>query len=120
MHIGELILAPPSGTRVYVTPWLPRQADNAYVTYELFNLIGSPTVTVAVYHKDRDEQGSALDAGHKLSGTFSAVTGTNFWTQKFSGLRELLRFQITVQANSAALEGAYYRFLQPTWFDTIR
>jgi hypothetical protein len=117
MNPGRWLIV--GGDRSFPTPWFPRQEDNVWITYEIIQTIGAPTFSVEVFHKDRDEQGSALDAGHKVSVTFSQVSGTNLYTGKCCGLRELVRLNFEVLTEGGP-EGVMYRVLPFAWFPSAR
>jgi hypothetical protein len=109
MHIGELLLT--SGTNSVLTPWFGRQADNARFTYETVYTIGSPTFTVEVFHKNKEDLGPGSSWG-----TLSWTTYGNFKAATAAGLKEMVRFKLTVSVSSGT-GGVLYRFVEPTWFD---
>lgn len=123
MNIGTLLVTLASeSAEVYFTPWFPKGADNAYFTYELIrkNLgTGTPlgAFTVEVYTKNREDAGSQ---GTSVSGSWTLLTGTDFYEFKAENLRQLVRFKVTLQGGHtppAGQEGVVYRFLPPTWYD---
>ena len=112
----ELICAANGGTTI-LTPWMPRFADNARLTYEVVATIGTPQFTVEVREKNREDvvrDGAALS----LSWTDTVVGNTTFWTVTASNLKELVRFAITLEASDVGLEGVFFRLFEPTWFNT--
>ena len=109
MHIGELLLT--SGSNSTLTPWFSRQADNARFTYETIYSIGSPTFTVEVLHKNKEDLGPGTSWG-----TLSWTTIGAFKAATAAGLKEMVRFRLSVSVGSGTA-GVLYRFLEPTWFD---
>ncbi|MBK8100157.1 MAG: hypothetical protein IPK26_23900 [Planctomycetes bacterium] len=121
MYIGTLVMAPKgtAGTSTYYyTPWMPRQAQNAWFTYQLIqSLLASGGVFAIVpYHKNREDRG---DEGTAVSGSFTEiVSGTGFYQMKCEGLKELVRFKIEVKVGGGGYpEGAVYRLLAAMWYD---
>ncbi len=109
MHIGDLLLT--SGADSVLTPWFDRQADNARFTYETIYSIGSPTFTVEVYHKNKEDLGPGASWG-----TLTWSTVGDFKAATAAGLKELVRFKLSVSVSSGT-GGVLYRFLETTWFD---
>lgn len=125
MHIGTLLMTFGTTAHEYYTPWFPKGADNAYFTYEIIrkNLGGGATpgsFTVAVYTKNREDVGSQGDPNTAVSGSWTQLTGTDFYEFKAENLKQLVRFKITLQGGTSAptgQEGLVYRILPPTWYD---
>jgi hypothetical protein len=108
MHIGSTLL---KGFTVF-TPWFYREADNAVFTYEIIGNPSTLTFTVTVEHKNTEDIGD----GGNLSVSWSpASNAAGFHTATASGLKEMIRFKLTVSGSGT--DGVLYRFLEPTWFD---
>ncbi len=115
MHIGTSLMAMGSTTaRSYYTPWFQRGADNAVFTYEIIQALASGgSFAVVVLHKNREDQGAE---GAAVSGaTFSQIGTSGFFEAKAVGLKELVRFKITVTPAGVS-DGVVYRFLSATWY----
>ncbi len=109
MQIGE-VLSTGMSTR---TPWFPRAADNAVFSFELISNPDGATLTVTVMHKNHDETGN----GDLITGVFTQIGSTGFYTGEVSELKEQVRFGVAApdgEAHGAVL----YRILAPTWFNT--
>lgn len=111
--LTQIVALDTSGT-VYYTPWFPKGADNGVFTMEktIDNLATAP-VSVTVYTKNAEDEGSAPGSA---VGTFSTLSGA-FHEVNCTGLKDLVRFVLNFRA-SAAGQGAVFRFLAPTWYDT--
>lgn len=113
MWMHTQIIALDTAATDYYSPWFPRAADNAVFTLEkLQDSFGSTPMTVTVYTKNREDEGSAPGSP---AGTFTLLTG-NFYEVACVGLKELVRFKISFRASSAG-QGVVFRFLGPTWYD---
>jgi hypothetical protein len=107
------------GTNVaqIMTPWFPRRADNARFAYEVTTLFGhNPQLTVTVLHKNRED----LGPGAELFVNWTSA-GANFASGVAVGLKEMVRFAVSVELQDVEKEddfgSAFYRILEPTWFD---
>jgi hypothetical protein len=108
--IGEWILCDGSTQVELWTPWFTRAATNAVFTYEEIVVVGSVTLSVAVFHRNSDEVGNGSSAGSSwtTAGQFSYANVTN--------LKEMVRFKVILTPEFGA--GAVcFRFLPPTWYD---
>jgi len=113
MWMNTQIIALDTATNIYYTPWFPRGADNAMFMLELIKNTFGSTFTVDVWTKNREDEGSAPGS---VVGTFSTLSG-NFQEVGCKDLKELVRFRITTRADAVG-QGAIFRFLGPTWYDT--
>ncbi len=112
MWMNTQIIALDMNTNTYYTPWFPRGAVNGMFLMEQIQSTLGSTFTVSVSTKNREDEGSeGSSAGSfaTLSGSFKEVTCTD--------LKELVRFKIVTRADSVG-QGAIFRFLPPTWYDT--
>lgn len=107
------IVALNTSAQTYYTPWFPKSADNGVFTLEKVLETIHGGITVTVYTKNREDEGSAPGTA---VGTFASLSAA-FHEVACSGLKDLVRFKITFTA-SAAGQGVIFRFLPPTWYDT--
>jgi len=108
MFIGQTVLT----TQSVFTPWLPRQADNAIMTWELVQQIGGTELAVKLFSKNREDPGEGAEVGPSSWDDDGVHTGIRYST--FTGLREMVRFKVTASNDSGA---CIFRLLSPTWFD---
>jgi hypothetical protein len=112
------ITALDTSARTYLSSWFSKGADNAVFAMEVAEntLPDKPAPAVfSVLTKNREDEGSAPAAAvgsTNLTGGTPAVYEINC-----TGLKELVRVQISFRAGSAG-EGLICRLLQPTWYDT--
>jgi hypothetical protein len=115
MHLGRLVCGSQDGERVR-TDWAPRGADNAVMTVELIAAIAAE-LSVTVFHKNTEETGPGTSAGALVT----TIATPGLYSQTFTGLKELVCFEVLVQQDSGgSIGGVLYRFLPSTWFDTAR
>lgn len=112
MWMNTQIVALNTTAQTYYTPWFPKGSDNGIFTMEKLLDTINGGITVSVVHKNREDEGSAP----ATAATFASLAG-NFYEAPCEGLKEMVRFKITFTA-SAAGQGAIFRFLAPTWYDT--
>ena len=133
MYIGQLLMADAN----VLSPWFPREADNAIFTWEKIQESVSVGLTVEVWHKNTEDIGE----GDKLSVTGSWGSSGNLNYGTFNGIKELVRFEFTVGSSQSTLTGfvqspggtgaevhtdvigtdigwIMFRMLAPTWFNT--
>lgn len=117
MMIGTFIAAG-GEDRTYYSPWFPRGTDNALFAYELIHddLSGDP-FQVAIEHKDSEDPGSAPGSP---SGSFGQLGATDIYQANVTGLKEMIRFVVTVPEFGNAGESVCFRFLSPTWYATAK
>lgn len=114
MHIGTLLCGVSENNPVF-SEWMPRRADNAVFTAELIHTTNAE-LTVRVLEKNSEDTGSGT-----VKGTLVAQVSTPGLTSAtFTGLKELIRFEIDVTSEATGVAGVLYRFLPATWFDTAR
>jgi hypothetical protein len=105
MQIARFVL----NGQLTMTPWFPRQADNAIFGYQILKeLFPTDTIGVTVYHKNREDSGRG-----ELHSSPSWDADGNVRTAAFEGLKEMVRFSI---AGGGAI-GVVFRMLPPTWYD---
>lgn len=71
-------------------------------------MLGSPTLTITVEHKNHD------DTAFTLLGTFSAITTLNNFGLDVSAIKEEVRFKYTISATND-WEGFLLLMTAPTW-----
>jgi len=115
MWMNTQIVALNTSATVYYTPWFPKAADNAVFTLEkIQDTLATAPFKVEVLTKNREDEGSAP---WTVVATINTALNGNFYEANCTGLKELVRFQLTFTA-SAAGQGVVYRILPPTWYDT--
>lgn len=121
MWMNTEIVALNTSAQVYYTPWFPKGADNGVFAMEriLHTFAGAGgdgdgEFTVTVWHKNREDEGSA--PGSAVA-TLTVLGSTAFYEAKCTGLKELVRFRMEFQAGSVG-QGVIFRLLPPTWYDT--
>lgn len=114
MWMNTQIVALDTAANSYYTPWFPKGADNGvFMMEKLLDTISGTAVTVTVWTKNREDEGSAPGS---LVGTFATLSGA-FLEAICTGLKDLVRFRINFTAASTG-QGVIFRFLGPTWYDT--
>jgi hypothetical protein len=107
------IVALNTSLQKYYTGWFPKGADNAVFTLEkAVDTIGGG-ITVKVFTKNREDEGSAPGTA---VGTFASLSAA-FHEVACAGLKDLVRFEISFTATAVG-QGVIFRFLPPTWYDT--
>ena len=116
MFEAQYLMTKDSSTGIVVFgPWFPRGGDNMRATIDILDAIGA-TITVAAYHKNRDDTGD----GTSLATLFSAITAIGRSNAETKALKELVRYVYTVKASvSNTLGWVAFRMLAPVMFDTV-
>lgn len=113
MWMNTQIVALDTNANIYYSPWLPRGADNAVFMAEILkDTFGSSPLEITVYTKNAEDEGS----GAMAVATLMSLTG-GFVEANVTGLKELFRFGMQFKAGAAG-QGAEFRILPPTWYDT--
>lgn len=94
------------------SPWFPKNGDKARFSVEIVATTGSP-FSVDIFTKDSETVGGGSSAGTLLS----AGTATGITTSEVSSLKELVRYQFTVQD---AQGWVLFRTLSPVWYDSVK
>jgi len=98
-----------SGNTQY-SPEFPRGSLAAVFSADVLNLIGSPTLTILVEHRN------AEDTGFTTAGTFSSITATGTATLDVTaGLKEIIRFAYGFDAGDQAEDGVQLYMAPPSW-----
>ena len=110
MILGTPILHDGTGTKAYLTPAFPRGGPNALFSVDVTHEGGSPSMDIAVQHKNHDE----TEAAWTVLGNFATITSTGVASKDLEGCKEQVRFSITFSAGSL---GSFFmvRFLAPVW-----
>lgn len=112
-----------SPTAVY-GPWFPRGGDYGLFTLDVAKMSSASSsliLTVALYHKNRDDtgDGTGIAGGMELNGSQIATnprTTTNFTT----GFKELVRYVYSLEhAGGSGTNWATFRVLSPVWYDAV-
>ena len=112
MHIGQTIV----GKTAVLSPWFPREADNAVFVYEIIDDSGANSdLVVTVYTKNTEDQGF----GAALGDTFTQRSGTNFYECDCEAvMEEMVRFNFDTSGSTAETDWVMFRMLQPSWYAT--
>ena len=97
------------GGNDYFSPPLPRGGLAATFAVDVDNVIGTPSVTITVQHRNQEDT-SWTDAG-----SFSAITAAGQSTVDVTSLKEVLRFKYAFDAGDAALDGFHFLMQAPSW-----
>ena len=93
----------------YFSPQFPRGGLAATFAMDVTQIVGAPTVTVTVQHRNADET-TFTDLG-----AFAAATATGARTVDLTGCKEILRFKYTFDAGDDATDGMHLLMQAPTW-----
>ena len=95
MIIGTTLIYPGTTTDKYYSPAFPRGGEAATFTVEATFVNGTPTLVVAVEHRNEDE---AAWAG---AGTFANITAAGVENKDVTGLKELIRLSYSFSSGSS-------------------
>ena len=95
------------GSTQYSPPF-PRGGLAATFVVQVLQLVGSPSLTVRVEHKNIE------DTAFALAGTFVAITTVSVNELDVSSLKEIIRLGYTIAATNA-WEGVLMNVLAPAW-----
>ena len=95
------------GTAVY-SPSFPRGGLGAIFTACILQMLGSPTLTISIEHKNHD------DTAWTNLGNFSSITTLGNFTKDLSPLKEEVRFVYTIAATND-WEGFLVNITAPAW-----
>jgi len=96
------------GTAFY-SPEFPRGGLAATFALDVSHLVGNPTVTVTVQHRNEDET-SFSDAG-----TFTSITTTGAKSVDVSALKEVVRLKVEFDAGDDSTDGMHFLVMAPSW-----
>ena len=106
--VGCTVVRNQTGSAVYYTPPIAREAMKAIFSLETTHFISAGAVVVTVEHKD------FADAAWVTAGTFTNITGTGVETLTVSDLKEEIRFKFGF-SGGGPLEFAHIVAPPPTW-----
>ncbi len=92
----------------YYSPEFPRGGEAALFSIEITHVGGTPAVTVALEHRNEDE------TSWTSAGTFSSISATGVYSKDLSGLKEILRFAITI-TSAPATDAVHFLLPSPAW-----
>lgn len=95
------------GTTIYSIPF-PRMGLGAIFAANILAMIGSPTLTLIVQHKNFE------DTNWATVGTFSVISGISNPTLDLSPLKEMLRFGFTISSTNDS-DGFLVNMTEPSW-----
>ena len=116
---------------VLYSPWFPRGGDYGIFTLELVGVGGSgtPTLTIALLHKNASDPGdgdpAATGSGSTISRTTAGRTSLDLaagtgGTSAMVGFKELVRYQFTISGGATNITSwATFRMLAPVWYDKV-
>jgi hypothetical protein len=93
MFVGTYLIKSDETDTIYTAPF-PRRGQAALFTVEATQVAGSPTLSLEVQHKNRDE---TVWLG---AGTFSSITTEGVYTQDITGIKQRVRIAATLSGGS--------------------
>ena len=93
----------------YYSPEFPRGGLAATFAVDVTHLVGSPTITFTVEHRNEDEQSFAT------LGSFSAITSVGAASVDITGAKEILRFKVEFDGADDATDGVHFLMQAPSW-----
>jgi len=96
------------GGASFYSPSFGRGGEAALFSVEILGLMGSPTITVDVEHKNED------DTTWASAGAFANITTTGVFTKDLSSLKEELRLKFTPVSASDG-DGCNMMVAEPAW-----
>ena len=95
------------GIAIY-SPSFPRGGLGAIFTACILQMLGSPTLTISIEHKNHD------DTSWVNLGNFSSITTLGNFTKDLSNIKEEVRFVYTIAATND-WEGFLINITAPAW-----
>jgi len=93
----------------YHSPEFPRGGLAATFVMDVMGLIGSPTITVTVQHRNEDE------TSFSNAGTFTSITTTGVKDVDVTNLKEVVRLQFEFDAGDDSTDGMHFLVMAPSW-----
>ena len=106
MKIGDWLFKA-GGTTMY-GPTFGRGGLGVIFTVSILALLGSPSLTITVEHKNHD------DTTFTTLGTFSLINAMGDFTKNLSGVKEEVRFAYSISATND-WEGVLLNMTAPAW-----
>lgn len=116
---------------VLYSPWFPRGGDYGVFTLDVVGIGGSgtPTLTVAFFHKNSSDPGDGDLAADGTGSTISrTATGRSSLdladgvggTTAMAGFKELVRYEFTISGGATNITSwATFRMLSIVWYDKV-
>jgi hypothetical protein len=93
----------------FFSPEFPRGGLAATFSLDITNLVGSPSVTITIQHRNSD------DTSFSDAGDFGALSTLGAHTKDQGSLKEILRFKYEFDAGDAATDGIHFLMQAPSW-----
>ena len=93
----------------YYSPEFPRGGLAATFAADVTNLVGSPTFTISVEHRNADE------TSFSTLGQFDAITAVGPDNKDLSVIKEIVRFKYDFDATDDATDGVHFLMMAPSW-----
>ena len=93
----------------FYTPEFGRGGLAATFVIDATHLVGGPTVTFTIQHRNADDQSFAS------TGEFGTATSVGVVQIDASSLKEIIRIAVTFDAGDAATDGIHFLIQAPTW-----
>ena len=93
----------------YYGPEFRRGGLAATFAVDVTHLVGSPTVTISVEHRNSE------DTTFTSVGTFSSITSVGSASVDLSGIKEILRFSYVFDGADDATDGVHLVMMPPSW-----
>ena len=93
----------------YFSPEFSRGGLAATFAMDVTQIVGAPTVTVTIEHRNADET-TFTDLG-----AFTTATATGAKAIDLTGCKEILRFKYAFDAGDDATDGIHLLMMAPTW-----
>ncbi len=106
--VGSTVVRNQTGSSVYYTPPIGREAMKATFSLETTHFISAGTLVVTVQHKD------LADTVWATADTFASITGTGVATLTVSDLKEEIRFKFGFTGGNPS-GFAHVVVSKPTW-----
>lgn len=104
-----------SGITIF-SPWFPRRGDRIRYTLDVVDGKNAK-VAVTLFHKNSEDTGDGSTTGSSIASTVTVGRTDQEFT---TGLKELVRYQFVVKADSNGTLGfVAFRMLPPIWFDAV-
>jgi len=104
MIMSTYIIHDGAGTTPYYSPSISRGGLAALFSIDVTHQGGTPSMSVAVEHKNRD------DVTWGVAGSFPAVSAVGVQTLNQSGLKEQIRFAFTFSSGN---QGDFFAVMVP-------
>ena len=93
----------------YYSPEFPRGGLAATFAVDVTHLVGSPTISITVEHRNEDEQ------SFTTLGSFSNITSIGPASVDITGAKEILRFKVAFDGADDATDGVHFLMMAPSW-----